>query len=162
MKRLGLVVSFVSGVLFAAGLAVSGMTHPSKVIGFLDFTGDWDPSLMFVICGAIGVHVFFAQRALRKMRAGGRPLLADSFALPTSTQVDARLLGGAVLFGAGWGLAGYCPGPALVSLAHLAPAALAFVGAMAVGMLVASRFDASTSNSAAARGAKLEIDVPAR
>jgi uncharacterized membrane protein YedE/YeeE len=138
MKRLNLVVSFLSGVVFAVGLALSGMAQPSKVIGFLDFTGDWDPSLMFVMGGAIGVHVWFAQRALRSMKAGGRPLLADSFQLPTSTQIDARLLGGAALFGVGWGIAGYCPGTALVSLVQLTPSAVAFFVAMTAGLLIAS------------------------
>jgi uncharacterized membrane protein YedE/YeeE len=152
MKRLGLIASFVSGVLFAAGLAVSGMTHPSKVIGFLDFTGSWDPSLMFVMMGAIGVHVFFARWALRSMKAGGRPFLGDAYALPTSTKIDARLLGGAALFGAGWGLAGYCPGPALVSLAQLTPAAFAFIAAMAAGIVLGARLDASSPKNAQSLG----------
>jgi uncharacterized membrane protein YedE/YeeE len=145
MKRLGLFFSFLSGLVFAAGLAISGMTQPSKVIGFLDFTGAWDPSLMFVMCGAIGVHVFFAQRVLRSMKAGKRPVLADSYALPTSTQIDARLLGGAALFGVGWGLAGYCPGAALVAGAQLTPGVFAFIGAMAAGIVIASRLDAPAS-----------------
>jgi uncharacterized membrane protein YedE/YeeE len=147
MKRLNFVVSFLSGLLFAAGLALSGMTRPSKVLGFLDFTGDWDPSLMFVMGGAIGVHVWFSQRALRSIKARGRPLLADSFHVPAATPIDARLVGGAALFGAGWGLAGYCPGPALVSLAHPMPAGLAFVSAMVAGMLIASRFEASPART---------------
>jgi uncharacterized membrane protein YedE/YeeE len=142
--RGSLIVAFLAGLVFAAGLALSGMTRPSKVIGFLDFTGDWDPSLMFVMCGAIGVHVWFAQWALRRMKAGGRPLLADSFQVPQSTQLDARLVVGAALFGAGWGLAGYCPGPAVVSLVQVTPAAVAFVAAMSTGILIASRLGATT------------------
>jgi uncharacterized membrane protein YedE/YeeE len=151
VKRLNLIVAFLSGLVFAAGLALSGMTRPSKVIGFLDFTGDWDPSLMFVMVGAIGVHVWFAQRALRSIKAGERPLFADSFQLPKSTLLDARLVGGAALFGVGWGLAGYCPGAALVSVVQFTPAALAFVAAMATGILVASRLDASPSKSTSAK-----------
>jgi uncharacterized membrane protein YedE/YeeE len=114
------------------GLVISGMTQPSKVIGFLDFGGAWDPSLAFVMAGAIGVHFFFARRP-RTMKA---PLFADAFALPTRTKLDAPLLVGAAVFGVGWGLGGYCPGPAIVSLASLAPATLVFVVAMGVGMLV--------------------------
>jgi uncharacterized membrane protein YedE/YeeE len=148
MKRLHLAVSFVSGLLFAAGLALSGMTQPSKVLGFLDFTGSWNPSLLFVMAGAIGVHIAFAQRALRAMRSGGRPALADSFQVPTSTRIDARLIGGAALFGMGWGLAGICPGPALVSVARLTPSGVGFVAAMAAGILIASRLDASDSKKA--------------
>jgi uncharacterized membrane protein YedE/YeeE len=90
-------VAFVSGVVFAIGLAISGMTKPTKVIDFLDFAGRWDPSLAFVMIGAIGVHVYFARHALR-MRA---PLFADRFDLATSQALDVRLVGGAALFGVG-------------------------------------------------------------
>jgi uncharacterized membrane protein YedE/YeeE len=141
MKRLHLVVAFVSGLIFAAGFALSGMGKPSKVIGFLDFTGDWDPSLMVVMGGALGVHLWFAQRALRATKAGGRPVLADAFHLPESTQIDARLIGGAALFGIGWGLSGYCPGASLVSLASLAPTTFAFFAAMTAGIVIASRIE---------------------
>jgi uncharacterized membrane protein YedE/YeeE len=129
------VVAFVSGVVFAVGLAISGMTKPSKVIDFLDFTGSWDPSLAFVMVGAIGVHVYFARHALG-MRA---PLLADRFDLSTKRGLDARLVGGAALFGVGWGLGGYCPGPAFVSLASGATSAFVFVGAMLAGLFIARR-----------------------
>jgi uncharacterized membrane protein YedE/YeeE len=161
MKSLNLVVSFLSGLVFATGLALAGMAQPSKVIGFLDFTGDWDPSLMFGMAGAIGVHVWFAQRALRSMKAGGRPLLADSFQLPTSTLIDARLVGGAALFGVGWGIAGYCPGAAMVSLVHLTPSVVAFFVAMTAGLLIASRLDASTSKNTTMKGTT-HVQVPAR
>jgi uncharacterized membrane protein YedE/YeeE len=126
-------VAFASGAVFSIGLLVSGMAKPGKVLGFLDFTGDWDPSLMLVMAGAIAVHFFFARRATAP---GARPLLAEKYTLPTSTRLDAPLLGGAALFGIGWGLAGYCPGPALASIGSFAPATLAFVGAMAAGIVV--------------------------
>jgi uncharacterized membrane protein YedE/YeeE len=126
------ITAFVSGLVFAIGLVISGMTQPSKVIGFLDFGGAWDPSLAFVMAGAIGVHFFIARRP-RTMKA---PLFADAFALPTRTKLDAPLVVGAAVFGVGWGLGGYCPGPAIVSLASLAPATLVFVVAMGVGMLL--------------------------
>ena len=131
MKRTDL-VAFASGVVFAIGLGLSGMTQPSKVVAFLDFTGAWDPSLAFVMVGAIAVHLVFARR----MTASAAPRFASRFAIPTATVVDRRLLGGAALFGIGWGTAGFCPGPAVVSVVTLAPDALAFVGAMLAGMLV--------------------------
>ncbi|WP_437535128.1 DUF6691 family protein [Sorangium sp. So ce726] len=139
--------AFLAGLLFAVGLGVSGMTQPSRVIGFLDVAGDWDPSLAFVMAGAISVH-FLAYRVLRRRRRGGGadaaglvraprfPLLADRAAVPTRTDIDARLIAGAGLFGVGWGLAGYCPGPALVSLVTGSSAVLAFVAAMAAGMVI--------------------------
>jgi uncharacterized protein len=125
-------VALLSGVLFAVGLGISGMTQPAKIIDFLDVTGHWDPSLMFVMMGAVGTHMFFARRALRM----SRPLLAQSFDRAPARDVDRSLLGGAALFGVGWGLGGYCPGPALASLPMLATGTIAFVAAMAVGMLV--------------------------
>ncbi|WP_437649377.1 DUF6691 family protein [Sorangium sp. So ce362] len=134
-------LALLTGALFAVGLGVSGMTQPSRVIGFLDLAGDWDPSLAFVMAGAISVHLL-AYRVLRwqqrvaAARAPRFPLLADRVSLPTRSGVDARLLGGAALFGAGWGLAGYCPGPALVSLATGSGVVLAFVLAMAAGMAI--------------------------
>jgi uncharacterized membrane protein YedE/YeeE len=116
-------LSFFVGLLFAAGLGISGMTQPEKVLSFLDLFGQWDPSLAFVMMGAVGTYfVFF--RILR-----GRAL-----DLPTTTRIDGRLLGGALLFGIGWGLAGFCPGPALVSLGSAAPKAFLFVAAMVAGM----------------------------
>ncbi|AGP32254.1 DUF6691 family protein [Sorangium cellulosum] len=140
MKQIAL--ALIAGALFAVGLGVSGMTQPSKVVGFLDVAGGWDPSLAFVMAGAISVH-FLAYRLLRRQQRAASegaprfPLLADRLSLPTRTGVDARLLGGAAIFGVGWGLAGYCPGPALVSLASGSGAVLAFVLAMAAGMAIA-------------------------
>ena len=129
-----LVSSFFSGLVFALGLGISGMTRPIKVIGFLDFFGAWDASLAFVMAGGIGVY-FLAYRLVAKMAT---PLFAPSFALPKRGDLDARLIGGAALFGVGWGLGGFCPGPALTALASGAPAALIFVAAMVLGMYLDS------------------------
>ena len=129
MKRT-YVVAFVAGLTFAIGLGVSGMTQPSKVIAFLDVAGPWDPSLAFVMLGAIGVHLFFA----RAVQSGAAPRFAPTFSPPLTTGIDRRLLLGAALFGIGWGIAGFCPGPAVVSVVTLAPTTLAFVAAMLVGM----------------------------
>jgi uncharacterized membrane protein YedE/YeeE len=122
----------VAGALFGVGLAVAGMTRPEKVAGFLDITGAWDPSLAFVMAGAIGVH-FVAHRLVLRRTA---PLFDDRFHMPTRRDIDPRLLGGAGLFGVGWGLGGYCPGPALVSAAAALLPALVFVAAMTAGMLL--------------------------
>ena len=102
--------SFVSGIVFALGLGISGMTRPIKVIGFLDLFGNWDASLAFVMIGAIAVY-FLAHRISLNMTS---PLLAAKFSLPTRSDLDRRLVIGAVIFGVGWGLAGFCPGPAIV------------------------------------------------
>ncbi|HEY8039511.1 MAG TPA: DUF6691 family protein [Polyangiaceae bacterium] len=128
MKRL--VVAFVSGALFAVGLAVSGMTHPTKVIAFLDFAGDWDPSLAFVMGAGVLVNLVFFRLAARR----GAPLFARSFALSPWTRIDAPLVVGAAVFGVGWGLGGFCPGPALVSVMGGAAPVIAFVVAMVAGM----------------------------
>jgi len=132
-------VSFLSSLVFAVGLALSGMTQPAKVLGFLDVSGAWDPSLAFVMAGAIGVHAL-AYRLIRRRPA---PLYAAEFALPASQRIDARLLLGAGLFGVGWGLGGFCPGPALTSLVTGAPKVLVFVGAMLAGMIVQGLLPAS-------------------
>lgn len=117
--------AFAAGALFAVGLGVSGMTLPSKVIGFLDVTGDWDPSLAFVMVGAIGVYAAFLRLFPRR---------AAPPSIAASRPIDRRLIAGAALFGIGWGLSGYCPGPALTSLVTLTAPALIFVGAMVMGM----------------------------
>jgi uncharacterized protein len=122
-------VAFVSGALFAVGLAVSGMTDPRKVIGFLDVTGAWDPSLALVMVGAIAAHTPVARWALRA-RA---PLLGSHFVLPGATQIDPSLVAGAALFGLGWGASGLCPGPALVDLAAPSASVVVFVASMAAG-----------------------------
>lgn len=121
---------FLVGLIFGLGLIVSGMTNPAKVIGFLDLTGPWDPSLAFVMGGAIlvGIGAF----AVAKRRT--KDFLGGALQLPKSTIIDRRLIGGSLTFGAGWGLAGFCPGPALVSLAAGVPKAAAFIAAMLLGM----------------------------
>lgn len=124
-------VAFVAGLIFAIGLGVAGMTQPSKVVGFLDFFGAWDPSLMFVMGGAIAAHFLFARRA---MKGATSPRFALKFELPTRRDIDAKLLIGAILFGIGWGIGGLCPGPALVGLVSGAPTTLVFVAAMVTSM----------------------------
>ena len=125
-------IEFLVGLLFGLGLLLSGMTDPGKVIGFLDLTGPWDPSLALVMGGAVAVG-FFAF-ALAKQRT--RNFWGDALHLPTSNAVDRRLVVGSWVFGVGWGLAGFCPGPALVSMAAGQPKALLFVLAMLGGMAV--------------------------
>ena len=148
MKRL--VVAYVSGALFAVGLGISGMTHPSKVMGFLDFAGDWDPSLALVMGSGVLVNFVFFRMAARR----GKPLLAPSFYLPPRTAVDATLLCGAALFGVGWGLGGFCPGPAIVSMVTGATPVVAFVVAMLVSMGV---YDWMEARGALARGLEPEV-----
>jgi uncharacterized membrane protein YedE/YeeE len=127
------VAPFVVGLVFAVGIAVAGMTQPGKVIGFLDVTGDWDPSLALVMVGAIAVYAT-AYRFSRRMP---RPLLELEFPRIKKTRIDRRLVIGSLLFGAGWGLAGYCPGPALASLGPAASTQLVmFVAAMLGGMWI--------------------------
>lgn len=130
-----LLASFACGLVFAAGLVLGGMTQPSKVVGFLDVTGAWDPSLALVMGGALGTHALLRRFVV----ARGRPLLAERFALPTRADLDAPLLVGAAIFGVGWGLGGFCPGPAIVALGGGAPAAFVVVPAMLAGMLVHDR-----------------------
>jgi len=122
-----------AGALFGVGLGVSGMTRPAKVLGFLDVAGDWDPTLLCVMAAAVGVH-FWAYRWARGRSA---PRLDERFFVPAGSPIDARLCAGAVLFGVGWGVGGYCPGPAIVSLAALRGPVLVFVGCMLLGMLLA-------------------------
>jgi uncharacterized membrane protein YedE/YeeE len=124
--------AFFVGLLFGLGLIVSGMTNPAKVIGFLDLAGAWDPSLAFVMGGAILVGS--GGFALAKKRQ--RSLLGAPMHLPTSTKLDKRLLLGSLAFGVGWGIAGFCPGPAIVSAAAGQPKAWVFVTAMLVGMVL--------------------------
>jgi uncharacterized membrane protein YedE/YeeE len=125
------IAEFVVGLLFGLGLMLSGMTDPGKVIGFLDLFGAWDPSLAFVMGGAIMVG-FFAFTVAKKRTS---TFLGGALRLPTNMDMDKKLVIGSLLFGAGWGLAGFCPGPALVSMADGQPKALIFVLAMLVGML---------------------------
>ena len=150
MKRAA--VAFGSGLVFAIGLSVSGMTQPGKVAGFLDVTGDWDPSLALVMGGGVGVLAL----AWAWVRSHERPVLAEDFPNPPHSTIDARLVGGAALFGVGWGMAGLCPGPAIVSVAAGAPVALWFVPGMVAGIAAVRSFDLR-----AHRGAEQETGAPA-
>lgn len=122
--------AFIVGLVFGIGLIVAGMTDPSKVLGFLDLAGNWDPSLAFVMGGAILVGLPAFRIAGKRERA----LLGESMRLPSATRIDHRLVLGSLAFGAGWGLAGYCPGPALASLASGSIKPLLFTAAMLAGM----------------------------
>lgn len=146
MGAIRLAVIFLAGVLFAVGLGIGGMTRPENVVGFLDITGNWKPQLMFVMGGAVVVYAIAYQLAKRLER----PLLAEVFRIPTRTDVDPRLLGGAVMFGAGWGLSGFCPGPAVVATVSRAPDVLTFVIAMFVGMALWSVMERVTRTPEAA------------
>jgi uncharacterized protein len=123
---------FLSGILFAIGLVLSGMTDADKVIGFLNLAGVWDPSLIFVMLGAVGAHLF-TYRLILKRRS---PLFAPTFYLPTRRDIDSRLIIGSALFGIGWGIGGFCPGPAIASVVTLGEEAVIFTVSMIVGMII--------------------------
>jgi uncharacterized membrane protein YedE/YeeE len=129
-----ILVQFAIGLVFGLGLIVSGMSNPAKVLNFLDLaaipTGGWDPSLAFVMVGAIAVAAVGFRLVLRRKR----PLFAERFHLPSATDIDTRVIAGPAIFGIGWGLAGFCPGPAFTALGTGGTAALLFVAAMLVGM----------------------------
>lgn len=125
-----MLISFICGLIFGVGLIISGMANPEKVLGFLDLAGKWDPSLAFVMAGAILVGFFAFLYAKRRKTT----LLGKELKLPTATHIDRRLVLGSILFGAGWGLAGFCPGPALVALGTGLPKAIVFIVAMLAGM----------------------------
>lgn len=131
MKKLS-IAALASGGLFGIGLAMSGMTDPRRVLGFLDIFGRFDPTLMFVLGGAVTTTMLLFRFVLRR----GSPVLAASFHLSNLKHVDRRLLGGAATFGIGWGIAGYCPGPALAGLGIRSPEALWFVPALIAGLLL--------------------------
>ncbi len=122
----------LTGLLFGLGLCLSNMTNPAVVQGFLDIAGAWNPALIFVMAGGVAV-TFLGYRLLVPK---SRPLWASRFSLPTATLIDAPLIAGAAIFGVGWGLAGYCPGPAVVSLASGRTGVLIFAGAMLTGMIL--------------------------
>jgi uncharacterized membrane protein YedE/YeeE len=124
-------VAFICGVVFAIGLGIGGMTRPSKVIGFLDFAGNWDPSLALVMLGAVGVH-FLGYRLLGSGRFFSS---ASAISIPSRRDIDFRLVAGAALFGLGWGIAGFCPGPALTSLASGNVKVVIFCGGMIAGIV---------------------------
>ena len=127
-----ILTSLLAGLVFGLGLILSGMADPAKVLGFLDLAGPWDPSLALVMVGAIAVGLV----AFAVVKRRDTTLLGLAFKLPTASHIDGRLVGGSLMFGAGWGLAGFCPGPALVALGMGEIKALVFVAAMLVGMAV--------------------------
>lgn len=131
-------VALLSGLVFALGLGLAGMTRPENVLAFLDLAGAWDPALMFVLAGASGLYFLVSPAILQR----DRPLLAPRFAVPTRRDIDARLVVGAALFGVGWGLVGLCPGPALVDLAGGGGDLVLFVAAMLAGMFLFTRVEA--------------------
>lgn len=130
-----LIASFIAGAVFGLGLTVSEMINPARVMGFLDVAGQWDPTLAFVMAGALAVSLPGYRLVLRSRR----PVLAQQFHLPTKSKIDSRLLTGAAIFGVGWGLGGFCPGPALAGLAAGDPAIYLFVMAMVAGQWTAAR-----------------------
>lgn len=125
-----LLLPLLSGVLFGAGLTIGGMVDPARVRGFLDLLGNWDPTLAFVMGGAVLVMAI-AWRIQGRMR---HPLFAEKFSLPERQDLDGKLIGGAILFGIGWGLAGICPGPAVASIALVPAKVFPFIAAMVAGM----------------------------
>ena len=140
------ITGLLSGIVFGLGLAISGMIDPAKIIGFLDITGAWDPSLAFVMGGGVAVTALSFRLVLRRPE----PVLGGTFRLPTKRDVDTRLITGAAIFGVGWGLAGLCPGPAISSLVFLNPKMLVFVVAMVIGSVIARQglFGQSKSSNA--------------
>lgn len=128
------IFSILAGIIFGAGLALSDMVNPARVLNFLDVAGNWDPTLMFVMAGGLAVTTLGYKLIFRR----SSPLFGDKFNLPTQKQIDLPLVGGAALFGVGWGLGGICPGPALTDLMTLEPKILLFVVAMLVGMTLAN------------------------
>lgn len=130
--------AFFAGLVFGIGLILSGMTDPTKVIGFLDVTGQWNPALLFVMLGAIAVSMIAFQ-----LVKPHKSLLGQEVSLPKQKHIDQKLVLGAALFGIGWGLAGFCPGPVLVSLSSFIKTAGSFTLAMIVGMLVVDHFNSN-------------------
>ena len=138
MSRLTYITALASGLLFGMGMMLSGMVDPNKVIGFLDVAGAWDPSLAFVMGGALMV---FMPMYFLVIRPRQKPVCASTFSVSTKTEIDKRLLIGAGLFGVGWGLAGICPGPAVTSLPSLNGTMWAFFVAMLIGMKGVTLFE---------------------
>ncbi len=127
-----IIISYLLGALFSVGLSVSGMVNPDKVIGYLDFFGKWDPSLVFVMGGGVTLNLFLFKLILKRKS----PLLDSDFSIPTNKVIDKKLIIGSALFGIGWGLGGVCPGPGLSNLFLFNPKVVAFLIAMVVGMLI--------------------------
>jgi hypothetical protein len=138
MRLLG---PLLAGFLFALGLGLSRMTHPERIIGFLDFTGAWNPSLGFVMVGAVAVYALLYPRIASRPA----PLFAAGFSIPTRKDLEPRLIAGSALFGVGWGLGGFCPGPSLVALFSLNPMVFVFVASMLAGMVAFELRSGATS-----------------
>ncbi|MEL6572512.1 MAG: DUF6691 family protein [Pseudomonadota bacterium] len=136
-----IILGFLCGLIFGVGLVISGMSDPAKVLNFLDVAGNWDPSLAFVMGGA-SVTAYIGYRLVWKRPA---PLVMADFDIPKSTAIDRPLLTGAALFGIGWGIGGFCPGPAWTALPLMAPGTLAFVPAMLVGIVIGGPLKAKLS-----------------
>jgi uncharacterized protein len=148
---MGKIISILAaGLLFGLGLAVSGMTHASKVLGFLDVTGDWDPSLLLVLGGAVGVTVI-AFRFILRLPA---PVLEPVFRLPSAKDIDGPLVVGAAIFGIGWGISGYCPGPAIASLAAPNWETWVFIPAVLLGAFLHRLTTISPEDTARTRGSE--------
>ena len=136
-------IAILAGALFGAGVCISGMIRPSKVLAFLDLGGAWDPSLLLVMGSALAVHVV-AWRIVRQRPA---PRFGTAYPPPPSRMIDVRLVGGAVVFGVGWGISGYCPGPAVLSVLSGTASSIVFLGAVALAMIAFDRSRASASAS---------------
>jgi hypothetical protein len=144
---MAIVATFLSGLIFGLGLVVSGLINPAKVLNFLDVAGPWDPSLAITMAAAVAV----AGLGYRLAFAKGKPILSETFQLPAASAIDARLLAGAALFGIGWGLVGYCPGPAIAGLSLGVSSTVVFVAAMLGGMAIARRLTAGAPTTRASR-----------
>jgi uncharacterized protein len=129
-----IICSILAGIIFGAGLTLSDMVNPARILNFLDIAGSWDPTLLIVMAGSLAITILGYKLIFLR----GSPVFGDKFNLPTQREIDLPLVGGAALFGVGWGLAGICPGPALADLVTLQPKVLLFVAAMLVGMIAAS------------------------
>jgi uncharacterized membrane protein YedE/YeeE len=136
-----IIFSILAGMIFGAGLTLSDMINPARILNFLDVTGSWDPTLIFVMAGGFAATMLGYRFVFHRKS----PISADNFNLPTQQQIDLPLVGGAALFGVGWGLAGICPGPALTDVATLEPKIFLYIAAMVVGMMVARVFQARLS-----------------
>ncbi len=141
-----ILAAYIVGLLFGLGIAISGMINPAKVINFFDIAGTWDPSLIFVMGGAL-VTTFIGYRLVF---GRARPLIGETFAAPASRQIDARLIGGSALFGIGWGIAGFCPGGALPALGTGRWEVFAFTAALIAGILIARRTQNTTARGSRA------------
>ena len=136
MRRIEIFLNFGIGLIFSLGLCISGMVRPSKIKGFLDITGNWDPDLLFVMGGAVSVYALVFHFIVKKQK---KPVFADTFSrLSHKAVFEPKLVVGSAIFGIGWGLGGFCPGPALVGLASGSFKVLIFVGAMLMGIKVAT------------------------